>query len=38
MGVTLGDNTKNPYGLIGGTARREGAPDAERAFDQGQGW
>ena len=41
MGVMLGgvrcltaDATKNPYGLIRGTARRE----AEPASDPGQGW
>ena len=45
MGVMLGDvrcltadATKNPYGLIEGTVRRDGAPAAELAFDPGQGW
>ena len=27
-----------PYGLIEGTVRREGAPEAGPAFDPGQGW
>ena len=31
------DATTNPYGLIEGTVR-EGAADAEPAFDPGQGW
>jgi hypothetical protein len=37
MGVTLGDNAKDPYGRIGGTAGREGAPGADPASDP-QGW
>jgi hypothetical protein len=37
MGVTLGDNANNPYGLVGGTAGRKGTPDAEPPSDPGQG-
>jgi hypothetical protein len=36
MGVTLGDNANNPYGLIGATGGRAGAPGAEPASDPGQ--